>query len=206
MAFNQWRGSWTKTTNPSQLHIITAVIQDTRSGKTSTWYAGTGEFRGSAGGHSGTPFTGDGIFKSTDGGVTWAVLPSTFSGTPQFNAPFSYIWNIILDASNSSQDEVYTAAYAGILRSVDGGNSWAFTLGDRSNFLESSLHTDIAISSTGVLYATLGEGTFSGNPSANRGIYRSPDGTNWTNITPAGWPMVYNRVVLGIAPSNENVV
>jgi hypothetical protein len=37
------------------------------------------------------------------------------------------------------------------------------------------------------------------------GIWRSTDGTSWTNITPSGFPSVYGRIVIGIAPSNENV-
>ena len=40
----------------------------------------------------------------------------------------------------------------------------------------------------------------------NEGIWRSTNGIDWTNITPSNWPDVYNRNVIGIAPSNENVV
>ena len=40
----------------------------------------------------------------------------------------------------------------------------------------------------------------------NEGIWRSANGIDWTNITPSNWPDVYNRNVIGIAPSNENVV
>ncbi len=39
-----------------------------------------------------------------------------------------------------------------------------------------------------------------------KGIWRSANGIDWTNITPSNWPDVYNRNVIGIAPSNENVV
>ena len=39
-----------------------------------------------------------------------------------------------------------------------------------------------------------------------KGIWRSTNGIDWTNITPSNWPDVYNRNVIGIAPSNENVV
>lgn len=69
--------SWTKTTLPGELHSVTCLIQDTRAGKTNTWYYGAGEYRGSAASHWGVFFNGNGIFKSTDGGITWAQLPST---------------------------------------------------------------------------------------------------------------------------------
>jgi len=46
------------------------------------WYYGTGEQYAvvNAAGFVGQ-FAGDGIFKSTDGGLTWALLPSTMSDT-----------------------------------------------------------------------------------------------------------------------------
>jgi len=196
--------SWTKTTQPDQLHMITSIAQDTRSGETSTWYASTGEFSGSAGGHFGTSFRGDGIYKSTDGGNTWSALPSTVSNTPEsFDSPFDYSYRIITDASNSASDIVYAATFGGIYRSSNGGNSWGRVLGAFSN--EAPRYTDIVIASDGVLYATMSEATLSGNPGP-KGLYRSTDGTNWTEITPAGWPSTYRRIVIGIAPSNEDIV
>ncbi|TDI92930.1 MAG: T9SS type A sorting domain-containing protein [Caldithrix sp.] len=197
-------GSWTKTTNPSQLHTITAIAQDTRSGKTSTWYASTGEFSGSAAFHSGTFFQGDGIYKSTDGGNTWSALPNTVSDTPGIlDSPFDYTFRVITDASNSASDIVYAATFGGIYRSNDGGNSWVRGLGDFSN--EAPQFTDIVITSNGILYATMSEATLSGN-AGPKGLYRSTDGTTWNEITAAGWPSTYRRIVIGIAPSNENIV
>jgi hypothetical protein len=34
--------SWSQATTPSQLHSVTCLVQDPRSGHTSTWYYGTG--------------------------------------------------------------------------------------------------------------------------------------------------------------------
>ncbi|MCP4726837.1 MAG: T9SS type A sorting domain-containing protein [bacterium] len=39
-----------------------------------------------------------------------------------------------------------------------------------------------------------------------KGIWRSTDGINWIDISPPDMPTVFHRVVIGIAPSNEDVV
>jgi hypothetical protein len=190
-------GSWTNTTRPEELHSISCIAQDTRPGKTNIWYYGTGEFRGNSASGGGASFRGDGIFKSTDGGQSWQVLPSTHLGTPQwFDGDFDYVWNIVTDPSNASEDEVYAAVYGGIKRSVNGGSSWTNVLGT----MYSGAYTDVAITSGGVVYATM---SYDGS---SKGIWRSPDGVNWTQITPTGWPGAYVRIVIGIAPSNENIV
>lgn len=190
--------SWTLTTDPAQLHNITCLAQDTRANKTATWYVGTGEFVGNSASGKGAPYLGDGMFKSTDGGLNWTSLSSTFSGTPQvLDQLWDYVWNIVTDVSNSQNDEVYAATYGAIHRSVDGGASWTVALGGSSPF---SSYTDVAISSSGVVYATLSD------EGSDAGIWRSTDGLTWTKITPAGWPAIYDRVVIGLAPSNENIV
>lgn len=191
--------SWIKTTSPAQLHSVTAVAQDTRAGKTATWYYATGEYRGnSAFGGGNSFYSGDGIFKSTDGGVSWNLLPATSTGVPQaFDNFFDYVWNIAVDPSNTSQDEVYAATYSAIYRSTNGGANWNPVLGGSSPY---SPYVDLAVTSTGVVYATMSSG---GSAS---GIWRSTDGISWSNITPGGFPSTYTRIVIGFAPSNENVV
>ncbi len=205
-----WRSTdggqtWQKTTAPAQLYSVTALVQDTRSGKTDIWYYGTGELTGSGGGHWGAAFAGDGIYKSTDGGRTWNPLASTVSGTPQyFDQPFDYIWRLAIDPSVQNKDVVYAATFGGISRSENGGQSWQRVLGSFSN--SSSYYTDIVVTSTGVAYAALSEKAIGNRTSADAGIWRSTDGTNWTKITPQGWPSKYQRIVLALAPSNQSVV
>jgi len=199
--------TWTNTTNPAALHSITCLVQDTRSGHRSTWYYGTGEYIGNSANGSGSAFyNGDGIYKSTDGGVTWNVLPSTFFGTPTvFDSYFDYIWNMALDPTNSGSGEIYVACWGALRRSTDGGNSWTFQLGGASPW---SYYSDVAVTSSGVVYATMSSGgtTAGGSSGTDKGIWRSTNGTSWVNITPSGWPAFYKRTVIGIAPSNENVI
>jgi hypothetical protein len=195
--------SWTRTTSLAiSVQSVTCLAQDTRSGKTNTWYYGTGEFLGNSATGGGPGFYhGDGIYKSTDGGITWNVLSSTVSGTPhQWDGDFDYVWNIVVDRSNTTQDEVYAAVYGGIKRSTNGGTSWSNSLVADQN-LASGAFVDVAITSNGVVY-----GTVSSDATSQEGIFRSTDGVTWSNITPAGFPSIYRRIVIGIAPSNENIV
>lgn len=191
--------SWTEVTAPDQHISIACITQDTRPGKTNTWYFATGEAYGQSASGANAYYLGNGIYKSTDGGLTWAVLPATVSNTPQsFDKQFDTAWNIVTDPSDTTQDEVYVAVVTGIYRSTNGGNTWTTELGGFVN--PYSYFTDIAVTSTGVLYATLSSEGF------QKGIWRSTDGAAWTNITPSNWPATYNRVVIGITPTNEDTV
>lgn len=193
-------GIWTKTTNAAALHSVTCLAQDTRAGHTQKWYYGTGEYSGnSTSGVGFATFLGNGIYKSTNGGVNWTLLSSTASGTPHsFDNLFDYVWNVAIDPSNTAQDEVYAATYGAIHRSTNGGTSWTVALGGSSPY---SYATDVAVTSTGIVYAAASSG------SNMSGIRVSTNGTTWTNITPsAGFPTVYGRITIAIAPSNQNIV
>ncbi len=191
--------TWVKTTRPDQIHSVTTVVQDPRPGKTHIWYFGTGEYRGNSASGGGAFFLGDGIYKSTDGGRSWAPLASTVSGTPEsFESFFDIVWRLAVDPSNLAEDEVYAATYGGIFRSTDGGETWTAVLISQGS--PWSPYTDVAVTSTGIVYAALS------SEGERGGIWRSVDGLNWVNITPADWPANYQRIVLGIVPSNENTV
>ncbi len=191
--------TWTKTTRPDQLHSTSCLTQDTRAGKEDIWYCGTGEYFAIYGG-----LRGDGVYKSTDNGRSWFQLESTISESPQRWNPFDYVWNIVIDHTNSEQDIIYAATSIGsVQRSTDGGESWRRVMGGFGN--EYSWFTDIAISPSGVLYATFSQKAFQGD-SKTKGIYRSTDGIEWTEITPDFMPERYRRIVIGISPSDENIV
>ncbi len=177
---------------------VVSLSQDRRPGKTNIWYALTGEPYGTSASGGGAFFLGDGMFKSTDNGENWVALASTNGGTPNsFVALYQLGWRVMTDASNLNQDVVFMATYGGIYRSINGGTSWNLVRGKENS---TSYFTDITQTTTGVFYATLSsDGT-------DKGIWRSTNGVNWANITPAGFPPKYDRIVIGINPNNENEV
>ncbi|MCC6818390.1 MAG: T9SS type A sorting domain-containing protein [Bacteroidia bacterium] len=189
--------NWFKTKCP--VNAITCLIQDKRPNKSHIWYAGTGELSGSSGSAGGAYYYGEGILKSTDNGETWTQIAYTVGVSPtSFDSDFDGVWNIAIDNSNLAQDELYAAVYSGIYKSTDGGITWKKK---RHGALGSySYYTDVALSSDGTVYVTMS------NESTHRGIWRSPDGETWTAITPTGFPSVYGRIAIGIAPSDEKQV
>ncbi|MCB0514469.1 MAG: T9SS type A sorting domain-containing protein [Chitinophagales bacterium] len=198
--------SFRKVTTPEQLHSLTALAQDKRTGKTNVWYAGSGESYGIISIASFSNQTsGDGIFKSTDNGETWQVLTSTTTNTPQEydDGTFDIVWRIITDnlsTFSTFEDIVYAAVQDGIMRSTDGGQSWQAVLGFAGNGFISQF-SDIIQASNGVFYATLSK------PNANvGGFFRSTDGISWTNISPTNLNSGVRRTVMATNPCNVNEV
>ena len=189
--------SWTLTTGSSQLHSVTCIAQDTRPGQQNVWYYGTGELRGNSAGASGASYRGDGIFKSLDGGLTWSLLPATAAAEEtSWAGEWQYVHRIAVDTSNTAQDEIYAAVYGYIQRSVDGGATWARVLGTDTYQAD---YTDVVVTADGVVYATLS------SDGEQQGVFRSPDGLTWTDITPAGLTS-FSRLVLALAPSDETIM
>jgi photosystem II stability/assembly factor-like uncharacterized protein len=200
-----WRSTnrgqtWTRTFNNIQYESITCLAQDKRPGKTSTWYAGAGEAYGASASASGAYYLGNGMWKSTDNGLTWSILSATSVGNGQsFTSPWDVIWNVVTDPSDTVNDEVYAADYGYIYRSVNGGTTWT---GVKGSFNSTSAYfTDVAVTDSGVVYAT-----FSSDGGTNKGIWRSTDGISWTDITPTNFPTTFNRIVIGIAPGDQDQV
>ncbi len=204
--------SWTRTFDPDQRPNVTALAQDSRSGRRDVWYAGTGEFRGNSASGGGAFFGGNGIYRSVDGGKSWALLPSTTSDETTFDNFFDYTHAVEVDptaAANGglgTDSEVYAAVYGRIYRTTDGGQSWTAALTSDttddgvSNF---SAWTDVEVTTDGEVYAVLSSG---GDRS---GLFYSPTGEkgSWTDVTPDGWPTSsLRRTVLAINPSDEDEV
>lgn len=201
-------GTWAKVTPAIGEQSATCISQDTRPGKTNIWYYGTGEILNTTERNVSTNVrtigVGNGIFKSTDNGDSWQPLESTLGGSQgSLQDVFQGIWRIVTDPVTIDKDIVYAACYGAIMRSEDGGETWAITLGDLTN---KSFATDIAITTDGVLYATLSTYTTSIMRPLKAGVWRSEDGLNWTEITPSGLPDVTRVMKLAIAPSNENIM
>ena len=206
--------SWIKTTHHSSLHSVTSLIQDSRTGKTGTWYYGSGEIVGNSAAYQGAPYRGDGIFKSVDGGKTWSLLPSTSQGRPdQFNNPFQYVHSIAINPFNAGQDEIYAAVVGSIYRSVNGGNSWRAVLGPDLlaepepdiNRIRVSRHSEILITADGQFYAALSEvGIRQASPLW--GIFWSNNGQNWYDITPKALSRPIARTVIASCQSSPNTL
>ncbi len=191
--------TWLTTTPANQYQSVSCLAQDTRAGHTNTWYYGTGEAYGASASATGAYYLGNGIFKSVDGGISWSVLASTTNANLTiFDVWGDVIWNIATNPAVTVQDVVYAAAYGGIYKSLNGGTSWTLVKGTLGGV--DSYFTDIAISSTGIIYASLS------SDGSQKGIYRSPDGITFTNILPVNFPATYNRIKIGISPSDENQV
>ncbi|MGZ5282767.1 MAG: T9SS type A sorting domain-containing protein [Bacteroidia bacterium] len=192
--------SWNRVTKPNQLANITCIVQDTRKDKTHTWYAGTGELIGNSASGNSAFYLGDGILKSTDGGLNWQSLASTVSGKPQtLSKNFNLVSNIVINTAMDTGDVLFASTYGSVYRSDNGGEKWTEVRGS-IGLNTPSVYTSVAMTSKGEVYATLSsDGT-------HKGIWRSTDGKTWTNITPAGFAAKYNRIEIGIDPSNENNV
>ena len=187
--------SWVMTTDPNQLHNVTCVSQDKRTGKENIWYFGSGELTGSSASGGEAYFGGNGIYKSVDGGLSWDSLSVTATNTNGFDSNFDFIWNIETDPSNDSLDVVYAATYGTIYRSENGGATWVKELGGGSTY-----YNNVEVTSNGEVYATLS------SDGLDKGIWHSVDGKNWTNITDSLFPPIYGRIAIGVNPSNENEV
>ncbi len=189
--------SWQQTNASNVCRSVSCLTQDTRTGHNNVWYYGSGEAYGASASLTGAYYLGNGVYKSTDSGKTWNVLPTTT--TANLNGLDSWgdlIWNIVTNPADSLHDAVYAAAYGAIYKSLDGGATWTSVLGG----FGTSYFTDVAVSKTGIIYATLSSET------SNGGIYRSADGITFTNITPPNFPATYNRVKIGISPSDPDQV
>ncbi len=189
--------SWSRRTPLNAHPGCTSIAQDTRPGFTNIWYYISGELVGTSASGGGAFYLGDGMFKSTDGGSTWAAIAATSGGNPQ---SFTTLWQSgYRVAVHPVSGDVYVSTYSCIFRSANGGTSFTEVLGGIS-VSPFSYFTDLAITSTGVLYATFSS---EGN---KKGLWRSTNGTTWTKITPANFPATYDRIVIGINPNDENEV
>jgi photosystem II stability/assembly factor-like uncharacterized protein len=198
--------NWEKVTNPLQMHSITSIAQDTRAGHENVWYAGTGEHYGIVSASTfEARFSGNGMLKSTDGGITWTELTSTQSNTPQTiyaNHQMDFVWRVVTDHTDLTNDVVLAAVYNGVFRSEDGGATWTEVLGFLSGSF-SNLHSDyvdLIITPSGVFYATIS------SDSPSKGLFRSEDGITWTNITPTTFPTSYGRIALAYNPQDQNEI
>ncbi|MFI5263584.1 MAG: WD40/YVTN/BNR-like repeat-containing protein, partial [Candidatus Kapaibacterium sp.] len=200
--------SWVRVTLANAEESVSAIVQDTRKGKESTWYYSTSELLSTTDrretSNVRTHSWGNGIYKSTDNGASWDPLPSTLNGCISCKPiNFAGIWNLVLDTKNLEQDIIYAATYGAIVRSSDGGGTWAIVL-DGGNITR-CFNSEIIMGSGGTLYAALGS-AYDGTIPPHQGVWRSTDGVKWTNISSPSLPGRIRRTRLALSESNENIL
>ena len=199
--------TWLRKSPLTDHYSCTSIAQDTRAAFRDTWYYATGEAIGNSASGTGGFFFGHGIYKSTDNGATWLRLSASNTGSLEtFDKKEDFITKV---AVHPTTGDVYAACVKGIMRSTDGGATWAFVNTVAGGFSTTNV-TDIVIASTGKLYAS-----FAGSSgTVLDGVWSSTTGAlgAWTKIagtgaatTPATWDAAgsYGRVVLALAPSLE---
>ncbi|MEQ8471181.1 MAG: FlgD immunoglobulin-like domain containing protein [Marinoscillum sp.] len=206
--------NWVRTSHPSLRNSITCLAQDKRNGHESTWYFGTGELLGNSARSLVSPYRGSGLYRSTDNGDSWAALPSTLdNATPdEFTSQFQYSWRILSNSFNTTEDEIFLAAYGGVLRSKDSGTSWSVVLGENLtglvdtdlNCSRAPFYTDIHQTNQGYLYAALSSSNSETMNECNEdnvlfgpaGYFVSLDGKDWARILPTTLPGYHERTVI----------
>ena len=187
--------SWSKVSSNGEIHNVTTIAQDPRSGFQNVWYYGTGEWSGNSA-SLGSPFRGEGIWKSTDSGTTWSQIPGSASVFTDSDSFFDYVNKIVVSPTTG---DVFIATTGKIYRY--NGTSFNVELELEDN---DTGWTDVVVAANGRVFASLeGNSKFSG-------VHTSATGNgSWSRIArsgvPSGWSPT-GRIVLGTAPSNNDVI
>lgn len=218
--------SWTRVSPENDIHNLSALAQDPRTGFEDTWYAGGGEPIGNSASADGATYLSQGIWKSVNNGQSWVRLTLTINGLPTppggftleaFDHPFDFVHRIAVNPTNG---HIYVAGHRRLVRSTDGGNSWEIVFNTITAANAANGQMDITCTNTGRLYFALNGGA----PDLGlRGVWTSATGNanDWTRIaggqilnvdSVAGWrgndytaPLA-KRILLALAPSSQNLL
>ncbi len=222
--------TWTRVAATNQIHNVTALAQDPAN--PDIWYAGGGEASGNSADENGALFSGDGIYRSTNNGATWVKLPLLIAGVAnsgtnipeRFDHTFDYVHKIAVNPVNG---HVYVGGHRRLIRSTDNGSTWELVFGGAIGAIAVAGTIDVVITSTGrVIMAFNG-----GNPDpALRGVWSSATGNsgsftrlaggsvlgvdsvdgwrgnNFTEVFSGSATLIPKRIVLAMAPSNNNIL
>lgn len=224
--------TWTRVNAANQIHNVHCIVQDTSSpARYDTWYAAGGEHWGNSADENGASFMGDGLWKSTDNGVTWTKTTMSYTqGSPvngpflleRFDHPFDFVHKIAVNPTNG---HVYVGSHRRLIRSTDGGSTWQVVLVGAAAGIAVNGTVDVVITNTGRVIAAVNGAN---EDPALRGIWSSTTGNlgSFTRIAGGsvlgvdsvdGWrgnsydilqgtTNVPKRIVLALAPSNNNIM
>jgi hypothetical protein len=190
----------------SESHLaVTRVVQDTRSGHTSTWYAGTGEKTGSSfnnGSETGENLHGTGIYKSSDNGNTWARIQASGPATAT-SGLFDFVQEMVVSPTTGTVFALLNQN--GLHRSTDSGSTFTRVLGTDGK----SAYSDVAVDATGNLLAVM----YNLVDFDASGVYRSvDDGATWIEVFenngtefPDPYNLTYRRTVVALSASNPDI-
>lgn len=227
--------NWTRVSPENEIHNLSSLAQDPRAGSQDVWYAGGGEALGNSASATGAAYHSRGILKSVNNGLTWEKLTENFTDIDGsqygagrlevFDHPFDYVHKIVVNPTNG---HVYVAGHRRLLRSTNGGNSWQVVFSGSSAASSSTGQMDISVTSTGKLILAVNGGF---RDHAYRGVWVSNTGNvntwtriaggrtegvdsvdNWrgnsykTTTTSPDTAFESKRILLALAPSNQNIV
>lgn len=168
---------WTAASNGLALTTVTAIAVDPAAA--TTIYAGT---------------TVSGMFKSVDGGDTWTAIDTGIPPTGNSGLQFPGITSLAIDprAPNTLYAGTQSTQSSGVLKSVDGGATWANSATGIPDFVGVSA---VAIDpfATATIYAGL----------TTSGLYQSVDGgAHWGPANGVPATAHVTGLSIGIAPAS----
>jgi len=189
--------SWVKVSSDLDNVAVVSLTQAANG----DLYAGTGEnaFAPTFGeGTASSPgMTGGGMFKSTDAGATWTVLTATVPPANANNNGWSTIGALGADPTNGNR--IYAGTGSGLMRSDDGGQTWANPV---PTTVASGQCRDLTVASDGSIWASVGDRTvYSPNGNDNTWVEKSKLIVGATDI-----PRNSTRTLYAVAPQNADVV
>jgi hypothetical protein len=219
--------NWTRVNPENEVHHVTAIAQDPRTGFQDTWYAGGGEAFGGSTSAIGAFYLGQGIWKSTNNGASWTRLTLDIAGLPAPGGGFTLenfdnAFDIVHDINvNPVNGHLYICGHRRLIRSTDGGNSFEVVFAGTTAATADQGQMDVSISNNGRIYLGINGGFAD---VGLRGLWTSTSGNsglaNWTRLAGGQTANVdsFNnwrgnttdgssrRIVLALAPSNQNIL
>jgi hypothetical protein len=132
----------------------------------------------------------DGDLWHSTNGTAWTEVQGTTNGLPAKNCTGATGVDIVLDASDQSQQTVYLASSSGVFRTTSDGATWT------SLSLSGGSPTKLAITDNGTVFAATSLGNL---------FQRAPIATAWTQLINAGTgaPAI---TALSVDPTGTNIV